>query len=254
MNHDVRDNHDEDVRYVLTEQGMRFLAARAGVPPSTFGEHGAVTYVKEADEAHPERVVRHTQHTLGLNHFMVRLARDARACGMRLAEWRNEAESTCRFVDESGQPAWIRPDASGLIGIGDERVPFLVEYDRGTLDAGDYRSKFEGYRRYYASEAWRTAFKHEPVLLFVCSNDDAERRVIRAATAVPQAMPLVSTTEWRIAHARDGALGDVWLHVSGALSGSARSPVSRGRLALSGDATSDANVRSYEGEEDQECR
>src|SRR5690606_1820946 len=77
MTHDDRDNHD-DVRYVLTEQGMRFLAARAGVPPSTFGEHGAVTYVKEADEAHPARAVRHVAHTLGLNHFMVRLARDAR--------------------------------------------------------------------------------------------------------------------------------------------------------------------------------
>lgn len=32
MNHHDRDNHDDDVRYVLTEEGMRFLAARAGVP------------------------------------------------------------------------------------------------------------------------------------------------------------------------------------------------------------------------------
>lgn len=248
-------NHDDDVRYVLTEQGMRFLAARAGVPPSTFGKHGAVTHVPAAEREHPQRAVRHVAHTLGINRFMVGLTRDARACGSLLAEWRNEAESTCRFVDRTGRAAWIRPDASGVVDTGGERVPFLVEYDRGTLDAGDYQGKFQGYRRYYATEAWRTAFNREPVLLFVCSHDEAERRVIRAATVVPRAvLPLVSTTEWRITHARDGALGDVWLHVSGAVSGSAWSPVPRGRFALSGDATADADVRSYEGEEDQECR
>ncbi|MGD9894723.1 MAG: replication-relaxation family protein [Dehalococcoidia bacterium] len=214
MNHAERGNHDDDVRYVLTEQGMRFLAARAGVPPSTFGEHGAVTYVKEADQGHPERAVRHLEHTLGLNRFMVGLARDARACGWVLAEWRNEAESTCRFVDESGRPAWIRPDASGLVGIGDERVPFLVEYDRGTLDAGDYAGKFAGYRRYYASEAWRTAtVTQEPALLFVCADDRAALRVSGAAARGERRIPLLITTESRSArHGSnpDGCVGAVW--------------------------------------------
>ena len=213
MNHHDRDNHDDDVRYVLTEEGMRFLAARAGVPPSTFGEHGAVTYVKEADPDHPARAVRHVQHTLGLNHFMVRLARDARGCGWRLAEWRNEAESTCRFVDASGQPAWIRPDASGLISTGDERVPFLVEYDRGTLDAGNYRSKFEGYRRYYASEAWRAGYARQPALLFVCVDDRAAERVSSAVAPDEHGIPLLVTTESRSARHGgnpEGCVGAVW--------------------------------------------
>jgi len=212
MNHDDHDSH-HDVRYVLTEQGMRFLAARAGVPPSTFGEHGAVTYVKEADRGHPERAVRHVEHTLGLNRFVVQLARDARGRGWQLAEWRNEAESTCRFVDESGRPAWIRPDASGLIGIGDECVPFLVEYDRGTLDASDYRGKFEGYRRYYASEVWRMSFAHEPVLLFVCTDDRAAKRVSSAVAPDVRGIPLLITTESRLArHGSnpDGCVGAVW--------------------------------------------
>lgn len=203
-------SHDDDVHYVLTEQGMRFLAARAGVPPSTFGEHGAVTYLKEADQGHPERAVRHVEHTLGLNRFMVRLARDARARGWRLDEWRNEAESTCRFIDESGRPAWIRPDASGLIGRGDERVPFLVEYDRGTLDGGDYRGKFEGYRRYYASEAWRVAFERQPALLFVCRDDRAERRVANAAAPGSHPLPLLMTTEWRLGGRAGGVFGHNW--------------------------------------------
>jgi len=205
-------NHDDDVRYVLTEQGMRFLAARAGVPPSTFGEHGAVTYVKEADQGHTEHAVRHVEHTLGLNRFMVALARDARARGWRLAEWRNEAESTCRFSDGAGPAAWIRPDASGLIDTDGERVPFLVEYDRGTLDAGNYRGKFEGYRRYYASEAWRTAFKHEPALLFVCVDERAARHV-SLAVGDDRGTPLLITTEARFSrHGSnpEGCVGAVW--------------------------------------------
>src|SRR5690606_18749487 len=204
---------EDDVRYVLTEQGMQFLAARAGVPPSTFGEHGAVTYVKEADQDHPERAVHHVEHTLGLNRFMVGLARDARARGWRLGEWRNEAESTCRFVDEAGQSATIRPDASGFIVADGERIPFLVEYDRGTLDAGDYRGKFEGYRRYYTSEAWRAAFDREPALLFVCVDDRAAKRVSRTAAPDEHGIPLLITTEARSARHPsnpDGCIGVVW--------------------------------------------
>ena len=205
--------HDDDVRYVLTEQGMRFLAARAGVPPSTFGKHGAVTYVPEAEQEHPERAVRHVEHTLGLNRFMVRLARDARARGWKLAEWRNEAESTCRFVDATGRAAWIRPDAAGVIDADGERVPFVLEYDRGTLDAGDFRGKFEGYRRFYARQAWRSRYAREPLLLFVCVDSRAESRVARALEAEAPELPALLTSEWRSdanPSNQDGLLGSIW--------------------------------------------
>ncbi|MEX2374118.1 MAG: replication-relaxation family protein, partial [Dehalococcoidia bacterium] len=146
------------------------------------------------------------------NRFMVQLARDARARGWQLAEWHNEAESTCRFSDGAGPAAWIRPDASGVIDAGGERVPFLVEYDRGTLDAGNYRSKFEGYRRYYASVAWRTRFEQEPMLLFVCSDERAARHVSLAARD-ERSIPLLITTEARSSrHGNnpEGCVGAVW--------------------------------------------
>ena len=44
--------------------------------------------------------------------------------------------------------AWIRPDGSGVIAVSGRRAPFLLEYDRGTLDSGDFAAKFGGYRRY----------------------------------------------------------------------------------------------------------
>jgi len=205
--------HDHDVRYLLTEAGMQFLASRAGVVPSTFGEHASVTYVTEAHTEDPVRAVRHVEHTLGLNRFVVQLARDTRARAWHLAEWRNEAESACRFRDATGGEAWIRPDGSVEVDTGEERLPFLIEYDRGTLDRGDYRSKLEGYRRYYTSEVWRMGFEREPVMLFVCVDDRAERRVIEAVAAAGQFCTILAAAEWRFGQASaglTGALGRVW--------------------------------------------
>ena len=114
----------DEPRYLLTELGMRSIAARAGVPPAIYARHGGVTFVS-AQPSPSRQVVRHREHTLGVNRFAARLAVDARAAGWRLAEWRNEAESTHRFVAEDGRIAWVRPDASGVLVRGAElrRVP-----------------------------------------------------------------------------------------------------------------------------------
>ncbi len=186
-------NDVDEPRYLLTELGMRSIAARAGVPPAIFARHGGVTFVS-AQPSPSRQVVRHREHTLGVNRFAARLALDARAAGWRLAEWRNEAESTHRFVAEDGRIAWIRPDASGVLARGGDARPFLLEYDRGTLDSGDYRAKFEGYRRYYAAAEWEDHFPREPALLFVCSDHRAEARVRRVVNEwTGQAYVLVTT-------------------------------------------------------------
>ena len=86
----------------------------------------------------------------------------------------------------------------------------MLEYDRGTLDAGDYRAKFAGYRRYYAGREWEEDFPSEPLLLFVCSDHRAEERVARAAKSIAPDLPLLLTGEWRYMSDRGedaGALG-----------------------------------------------
>ena len=186
----------DEPRYLLTELGMRSIAARAGVPPALFARHGGVTFVS-AQPSPSRQVVRHREHTLGVNRFAARLALDARAAGWRLAEWRNEAESTHRFVAEDGRIAWVRPDASGVLVRGAELRPFLLEYDRGTLDSGDYRVKFEGYRRYYAAREWEDHFPRQPTLLFVCSDHRAEHSVRRAVNEWTGQADVLVTGEWR---------------------------------------------------------
>ena len=189
-------------RYLLTELGMRSIAARAGVPAAVLARHGGVTFIS-ATAPPGVGVVRHREHALGVHRVAARIALDARAEGWRLAEWRNEAESTRRFAAEEGRAAWIRPDASGVLARGAELRPFLLEYDRGTLDSGDYRAKFEGYRRYYAAHEWEDDFPREPALLFVCSDHRAEHRVRRAACAWSARMPVLVVAERRHA-ARSG--------------------------------------------------
>jgi hypothetical protein len=207
MNDGMNDGHE--ARYVVTDLGMRVLAAMAGTPPGTFACHGGVT-VPDGDV--PYRPVRMIEHTLGVNRFFVRLAEDARQAGWHLAEWRNEAESSHRFRQDD-RSYWIRPDGAGVLVVGRESHPFLLEYDRGTLDAGDYRGKFEGYRRYFAACEWDYNFATEPTLLFACADDRAERHVARALAANPGELPVLVTTEWRYQRDRQnhaGLLGPIW--------------------------------------------
>ncbi|MCY4639834.1 MAG: replication-relaxation family protein [Chloroflexi bacterium] len=183
-------------RYLLTELGMRLLAAHAGVPPATFARHGGVTVVPGPGRPRP-RALRHREHTLGVNRVAARLARGARAAGWRLAQWRNEAESTHRFLAEDGRIAWIRPDASGVLVRGAAARPFLLEYDRGTLDSGDYHAKLEGYRRYYAAREWEGHFPREPALLFVCSDRRAEHRVRLAVDGWSDRVAVLVAAGWQ---------------------------------------------------------
>ena len=210
-------NDELNTRYVLTELGMRSLAARAGVPRDTFARHGGVTFLDPTEADDPSRVIRHRKHTIGVNRFFARLAADARHGGWHLNEWRNEAESTRRFVDENGRTSWIRPDGSGVLVRGRQSRAFLLEYDRGTLDAGDYPAKFEGYRRYFEAGAWQEDFDARPAVLFVCADDGAEERVARACRASAGLRRAWFTTEWRFerdTRNQAGLLGRVWLPVA----------------------------------------
>lgn len=203
-----------DGRHVLTGPGMRLLATAARVGDATFARHAGLTQAGLRETSVPRRTLRHRAHTLGVNRFFARLAEDARRAGWRFAEWRNEAESTRRFVVEDGRTFWIRPDGSGVLVRGAESVSLFLEYDRGTLDAGDYRAKFKGYRRYYAGREWEGDFPCEPVLLVVCTDDRAERRVIRALQVEAPAFPVRTTAEWRFERGQ-GVLGAHWYDGAG---------------------------------------
>ncbi|MEX2230187.1 MAG: replication-relaxation family protein, partial [Dehalococcoidia bacterium] len=194
-------------RYVLTDLGLRLLAARDRVPPARYVRSAGLTVVESGTEAKVQcRVLRHPAHAIGVNRTVARLASNARAAGWRLTQWRNEAESARHFRVRD-RTRWIRPDASGVLRCATGSRAFLLEYDRGTLDGGDYRAKLAGYDAYFASSTWEEDFETQPALLFVCTDDRAERRVARAISVHAPALPLLLTTEWRFERVGGESMG-----------------------------------------------
>jgi len=206
-------------RLVLTDFGLRWLAARDLVPPGRYAKHGIVAATDEEGATSGTRLdgfIRHLDHSVGLNRVFVRLAEDARQGGDQLIEWRNEAESTRRFRDDD-RSYWIRPDGGGSLWSGEARHDFLVEYDRGTIDAAAYRSKLVGYHRYFATRQFETDFIDPPTVLVVAVDERAEAHVARAVRAAEREfgapLPLLLTSEWR--YERDdrngvGLFGPIW--------------------------------------------
>ena len=87
---------------VLGGLSLRWLAGRDGVPPRRYARHGIVTATSDgagATNTRLDTLLRHLEHSLGVNRVFARLAADARRASYRLVEWRNEAESTRRFMD-----------------------------------------------------------------------------------------------------------------------------------------------------------
>ena len=208
-------------RLLLTSLGLRLLARRDGVPPGRYARSAGVSAPGSDPGSGPTLrgtagAFRHRAHLLGVNRIFARLASDARGMGGRLTVCRNEAQSTRRFRHD-GRAAWIRPDGSGVLALGGGHTPFLLEYDRGTLDSGDFAAKFGGYRRYFLAGAWRQDFDAEPLLLFVCADDRAEEHVARAARRAERGsltrLPLRLTAEWRFGQGTliaAGLLGPIW--------------------------------------------
>ena len=206
---------------LLTPLGLRLLARRDAVPPARYARFAGISAPHPGPGTRPTPraaigIIHHRKHVLGVNRVMARFARDAQRGGGRLAVCRNEAQSTRRFR-HNDRAAWIRPDGSGVVELDGRQLPFLLEYDRGTLDSGDFAAKFGGYRRYFAAEAWRYDFAAEPVLLFVCADDRAEEHVAgavrRADHESAARFPLLLCSEWRFAaDSRNpaGLLGPVW--------------------------------------------
>lgn len=190
-------------RYFLGRGGEQLLADRAGVPVALFREHAGIKPRKRGPDGEP-LFVRHVEHTIGVNRAVAQLARNARARGGRLVEMRSDAESAWSFIHGSDR-YWIRPDGSGILRAGGLLTPFMLEYDRGTLDGGDFTTKFEGYRRFYASHAWRERYNREPLLLFVCADTRAARRVSNAAKAASLALPMQITTDLRLTEGERGS-------------------------------------------------
>lgn len=209
-------------RYFLTEEGLRLLAARDGVPYRRYGRHGVLAVSGSATDGEGQRLAGlrpHFDHTLGVNSFVVGLAIEAatlRAKGQdhRLVHWLSAAEAQ-EWFRWDGRWWHVWPDAQLLYRANGRELDIFLEWDRGTMRRRDYLEKFRAYGSFFASR--QAGHLGRCRLLVVTTTPAAERRIAEviqpAAGAAPALLVAHLTTASRLEHA--GALSDAWRPADG---------------------------------------
>lgn len=170
------------VRYVLTELGLRLLAARQRVPFRRFAEDGTfVALGANGRDTRLQTLLRQFEHTIGANSFFVRCLTARTDEDPRLVAWQSSFEATLEFDDGSGRRR-IRPDGGGELRAGASTCHFVLEWDRGTERIAALLAKLDRYAAFYRSQLREAG--EPPRLLIVCPTPHREALFWNAATAV----------------------------------------------------------------------
>ncbi|MCZ7576346.1 MAG: replication-relaxation family protein [Dehalococcoidia bacterium] len=198
---------DASQRYCLGPTGLRLLAARDGVPVRRYARHVPVTVFPANDGERVPTLLQQYEHTVGANSFFVAWL-DCPAGGPRLFSWLSAAEAAVRF-ESGGRRRWLRPDGAGTLGIGDERFPFLLEWDRGTERVPVLTGKLTRYAEY--DQACRTNGAITPTLLFVTTTPQREQLLWQVAQRELRDFTTCLRTTTASLFERLGPLNAVWL-------------------------------------------
>jgi hypothetical protein len=198
----------------LTEAGLAFASAQQGL--SVAGAvrfNGLVGGGPDCPTGSRRLLLRNFEHTVGADSLFVSLYRAVRNIGASDAddavlEWRDAAACNRRRV---------HPDGYGMLRLQGQLHGFFLEYDRGTMSARDYASKWAAYYDYRDSRDFENDYDGFPTILVVTTDSAVEEiiaRTVRAASVgrLPM-LPVLLTSEWRIT--RDptnshGMLGPIW--------------------------------------------
>jgi hypothetical protein len=84
--------------------------------------------------------------------------------------------------------------------VGERRLRFWLEWDRGTMNARDLTIKFASYAHYLASREWAGEGAKPPWLLCISPEPAQERRIQRVAQAsllsITELVLWTTTSEW----------------------------------------------------------
>lgn len=153
--------------WVLDQAGAAVIAAERGIDIASLPwRHERVMALADSSAL---------RHRVGCNGFFTALLRAARVGGdRRLGAW----WSAWRCAEAWGKV--VRPDGYGVWYEGGVRIPFLLEYDRGTETGSRLSQKLPGYRQLLsvaASPTW---------LLFCFESTRREAEARRALVSGPR--------------------------------------------------------------------
>lgn len=206
-------------RYVLTERGLRLLAARAGVPVATYREAYGMLEDRELGVRHGlDFAAANLAHTTALQEVFLSFVRAARAQGGRLS-WRGEW-ACVRTFEREGKQHLLRPDAEAEYADGAQHLHIIVELDRSTSPLGDIAAQLTRYHWYAQTLMDATLpgrhHSNQPRVLvaFVATKSDARaQNIIVTANTVAlvegrNVLDVRATSLRRLV--RRGALGRIW--------------------------------------------
>lgn len=208
----------QEWRWVLTDRGLRFLAAAYRVSLLHVMVPAKQRPNMEADgivlgQRGAYMLYKYLQHTSGVYHYLALLHKAAQENGHRILWW--EAANRCeRRYRSRGTWHNFRPDAIVEYEAGEQRLLAWIEWDRGTMNGKNIRSKLESYKMYITSGEWtRIRVQKLPLLLVIVpgkSQHDLIAGIAREVLGVLQMLVRITTIH-RLE--RFGPLSAIWTHV-----------------------------------------
>lgn len=159
--------NDHGPRYVLTQRGADYLAARDGVPLHRYLREGTIAAEgksRDGRSGEPASVMqgdvrlldlrRRPAHTIGVQDFALAFTREAtrqRTYGRdhRMLAWLNPVEGQVWFR-HAGTAGHVWPDARFRYRVEGVVYDLLLEWDCGLVRRRDYARKFAAYAAYAA--------------------------------------------------------------------------------------------------------
>jgi hypothetical protein len=202
-------------RWHLCERGLRLVAAANGMHIRTITEMSddgveseSATVVQRGEAWLLQRM----NHTAGIYSYFARLAMTARKeTGQELCWW--ETGAMCERRYRVGEQWYnLKPDALAEYRMGQQRMRFWLEWDRGTMNVRDLTIKFTSYAHYIASREWAREHSLLPVLICVAPDIAQERRMQRVAQDwLTQSVGLIVWMTTETLFNEHGPLSPIWL-------------------------------------------
>lgn len=167
-------NAEEEVRFVLTDVGVAYLAAVSG-----FGRRARKYAIARGWKRGTSMLVRHWQHTRTENEFFMQIVRAARASGARFL-WLSELESRLYYA-ASGRRWSYLPDGGGIYKLNGVSIQFALEMDRGNVSHKRWRKRLSQYHAYLDSARLRTTERDKFRLLVITTTWTRAKNLRRVA-------------------------------------------------------------------------
>ncbi len=202
-----------DVRYTLSERGIRYITYRDRAQLST--TMAAWSTEPTTDNHGQPRPLGHriltwerqTNHADGITWFLSELAAEARADDASELLWSVPTARSDRAFNR-GEDA-IAPDAVGHLLTGGLHVPFYFEHELRARHPRGAAARLRPYSRYYRSDAPAQDQPPFPTTLFLVDTEEvAETYAITASRMTAMALPILVSS--REALSCRGMLGRSW--------------------------------------------